>query len=54
MLKQIGTLAREEMERMFARKVYLELHVKVKPDWREKPDFLAALDWRTMAGIDET
>jgi GTP-binding protein Era len=54
MLKQIGTLAREEMERIFGRKVYLELHVKAKPGWREKPDFLAALDWRTMAGIDES
>jgi GTP-binding protein Era len=48
MLKQIGTLARHEMERLFGRKVYLDLKVKAKPGWREKPDFLAALDWRTM------
>ena len=54
MLKRIGTLAREEMERMFGRKVYLDLHVKVRPGWRERPDFLEALDWRTMAGTDET
>jgi len=53
MLKHIGTLAREEMERLFGRKIYLELHVKAKPGWREKPDFLAALDWRTMAGTDD-
>lgn len=52
-LKQIGTRAREEMERMFGRHVYLDLHVKVQPGWRERPDFLAALDWRTMAGADE-
>jgi GTP-binding protein Era len=52
-LKQIGTLARHEMEGRFGRRVYLDLHVKVQPGWREKPDFLAALDWRTMAGIDE-
>jgi GTP-binding protein Era len=53
MLKRIGTLAREEMERMFSRKVYLDLHVKVQPRWREKAAFLEALDWRTMTGNDE-
>jgi len=52
-LKQIGTLAREEMERFFAKKIFLDLHVKVHPEWREKPAFLDALDWRTMAGKDE-
>ena len=52
-LKRIGTLAREEMERFFAKKIFLELHVKVQPEWREKPAFLDALDWRTMAGKDE-
>jgi GTP-binding protein Era len=54
MLKRIGTLAREEMERLFGRRIYLDLHVKVQPGWREKPEFLEALDWRTMAGKDET
>jgi GTPase len=53
MLKQIGTQARAEMERMFGRHIFLDLHVKVQPNWREKPAFLAALDWRTMAGTDE-
>jgi GTPase len=52
-LKQVGTLAREEMERFFAKKIFLDLRVKVRPDWREKPAFLDALDWRTMAGKDE-
>ena len=28
MLKKIGTLARQEMERLFGVKIYLELHVK--------------------------
>jgi len=53
MLKEIGTRAREEMERLIGRKIYLELHVKVQPRWREKPAFLQTLDWRTMAGTDE-
>ncbi|HWB97264.1 MAG TPA: GTPase Era [Bryobacteraceae bacterium] len=53
MLKQTGTLARLEMERLFGRRIFLELRVKVQPEWREKPGFLNTLDWRTMAGTDE-
>ncbi len=53
MLKKIGTLARQEMERVFGARIYLELHVRVQPGWREKPAFLNTLDWRTMAGEDE-
>lgn len=36
MLKKIGQLAREEMEGLLGSKVYLELWVKVRPDWRNK------------------
>jgi GTPase len=54
MLKQIGTLAREEMEKLFGVKIYLDLHVRVQPGWREKAAFLNTLDWRTMAGEDES
>ncbi len=46
MLKIIGTAARVELEKMFARKFYLELYVKVRPRWREDPQFLNELDWR--------
>jgi GTP-binding protein Era len=53
MLKKIGTLARQEMERLFGVKIYLDLHVRVEPGWREKRAFLNALDWRTMAGEDD-
>ncbi|MSV29778.1 MAG: GTPase Era [Bryobacterales bacterium] len=53
-LKQVGTLARLEMEKLFGVKIFLEMHVKVQPDWREKTNFLDALDWRTMAGTDES
>jgi GTPase len=34
MIKQIGTEARKEMEAFFDTKVYLDLRVKVDPDWR--------------------
>lgn len=37
-LKEIGQLARKELELVLGKKVYLELWVKVIKDWREKPD----------------
>lgn len=50
MLQKIGTLARQEMERLFGVKIYLDLHVRVQPGWRQQRAFLNALDWRTMTG----
>ena len=35
MIKRIGTAAREELERFFATRVFLDLHVRVKTEWRE-------------------
>lgn len=35
MLKEIGRLAREELEVIFGNRIYLELWVKVKKDWRD-------------------
>jgi GTP-binding protein Era len=35
MIKQIGTEARQDLERFFQCKVYLDLRVKVRPDWRD-------------------
>ena len=49
-LKNIGTLARHEMETMFSRKIFLELFVKVQKDWRQNPEFLKTIDWRAMRG----
>lgn len=53
MLKQIGTHAREDMEKLFGVKIFLQLHVKVQPHWREKPMFLNTIDWRTMTTSDK-
>jgi len=53
MLKKVGTLARQEMERLLGVKIYLDLHVRVQPGWREKAAFLNVLDWRTMTGEDD-
>lgn len=49
MMKRVGTLAREEMEKLLGKKVFLDTRIKVQPKWREKPAFLDLLDWRTMA-----
>ncbi|HET9195321.1 MAG TPA: GTPase Era [Vicinamibacterales bacterium] len=35
MIKQIGTAARAELERYLEKHVYLDLHVKVKSEWRD-------------------
>jgi GTP-binding protein Era len=35
MIKRIGTAAREELERFFGTRVFLDLHVRVKEEWRE-------------------
>ncbi|WP_077308598.1 GTPase Era [Terribacillus halophilus] len=36
MLKQVGKLARRDIEMLLGSKVFLELWVKVQPDWRNK------------------
>ena len=35
MIKRIGTAAREDLERFFETKVFLDLHVRVSSEWRE-------------------
>ena len=46
MLKKVGTAARLEIERMLGTKVFLELFVKVRANWRESRAFVEDLDWR--------
>ena len=60
MLKKIGTAARLQIEKMLGTKVFLELFVKVRANWRESREFVDGLDWRRelerlvgKAGIEE-
>ena len=53
-LKKIGSEARQQLEERLERKVFLSLFVKVKPNWREDPSFLSAVDWRSMIGSEDT
>ncbi len=45
MIKQIGTMARKAIEEMSGRKVYLDLRVKVKKNWRSDPVFLQQMGY---------
>ena len=46
MVKKIGTAAREELERFFDTRVFLDLHVRVKSEWREDERLLKELGIR--------
>jgi GTP-binding protein Era len=43
LIKRIGIAAREELERFFGVRVFLDLHVKVRADWREDARVLGSL-----------
>ena len=40
MIKRIGIAAREDLERFFSTRVFLDLHVRVKAEWREDDNVL--------------
>ena len=43
MIKRIGTAAREELERFFGTRVFLDLHVRVKAEWRDDERLLGEI-----------
>lgn len=45
MLKRIGASARKDIEAHLQAKVFLELFVKVRDDWRNKPNMLRSLGY---------
>ena len=50
-LKKVGTLARRELEDLLETKIFLELYVKVKKDWREDLSLLQELGYSAMSPI---
>ena len=40
LLKLIGTQARQDLEKIVEKKVFLGLQVKIEKDWRKKDKFL--------------
>jgi GTP-binding protein Era len=51
LLKQIGTDARTAMETLFERKVFLEMWVKVVPDWMNDPHKVQSLVREPLGSI---
>jgi len=49
-LKRIGTQARKDLEESLGRKVFLQTFVKVQPNWRQDPEFIASTSWRGRHG----
>lgn len=47
-LKQVGMLARKDLEAMIEKKVYLELYVKTIKNWREKANYLHELGFNEL------
>lgn len=45
MLKKVGTAARKDIETFFGKKVYLELFVKVEPNWRNRENKLRSFGY---------
>ncbi len=45
-LKRLGTAARKDIEAFLGRSVYLDLHVKVRSDWRNRPAFLRSFGYQ--------
>jgi GTP-binding protein Era len=50
MIKSIGSAARTELERFFDTRVYLDLHVRVRPDWRNDARLLDRMGIGDHAG----
>ncbi len=50
MIKKIGSEARTEIEELVENKVYLELTVKLKQNWRRDPKFLQSLGLAPPSG----
>ena len=44
-MKKIGTQARKELETILGSKIFLELSVKVQPNWRQNAALVRQLDW---------
>ncbi len=51
MIKKIGTAARKDLEAYLARRVYLDLQVKLEPGWREDRGVLSRLDRDTAVDL---
>ncbi|HEY3568250.1 MAG TPA: GTPase Era [Thermoanaerobaculia bacterium] len=52
MIKAIGTAARLDLEEYLGRRVFLDLNVRLEPDWREDKALLAQIDRDVDLGVE--
>ena len=45
-IKKLGSEARKDIEKFLEQKVFLELHVKVKDNWRDSDNFLKSFGYK--------
>lgn len=45
-LKKVGAMARQDMERFFEKKIFLQMFVKVEKDWRSRDNILRNFGYR--------
>ena len=45
MIKRIGSEAREQIEKLIGKKVFLDLHVTCKPQWMKRPEMMKELGY---------
>lgn len=45
-LKKLGTMARQDIERFFEKKIFLQLYVKVEKDWRNRDNLLRTFGYK--------
>lgn len=53
MIRNIGTAARIDLEGFLGKRVYLDLQVRLEPDWRENRAVLSQLDRDVEVELDE-
>lgn len=53
MIKSLGTAARKDLEEFLGRRIYLDLHVRHQPGWRESQRILNQLDRQLLVDYSE-
>jgi len=47
-IKEVGVKSRQDIEKIFSKKVYIDLQVKVLKDWQRNPRILAELGYKEI------
>lgn len=50
MIRRIGTQARKHLEAALKTRIFLELHVLLRPEWREQARWMKEVDWHQGGG----